>query len=384
MVSVQQLNIVLGFSAAYFSNYYLLGLSKSGLDWVQSLQMDTEIWRWMLGMEFFPACLFFLAMFFVPESPRWLLMKGMSQKAEIILTRLYQSTLEATTALRNIKNSLQGQAPKHSLKALFTPKLRLVLWVGIVIGILQQITGVNAIYFYATTIFEHSGIGKDAAFAQAVWVGIINVLFTLISMSLIDRIGRRPLLLIGVAGVAISMFITAYGFYQATYKLEAQHLTTLDNNVITQQLSPLQDQVFNSDLSFKQALRQQLGEENFLKYEGAIVKQAITINPTLVLAGILGFVACFAFSLGPVMWVLLSELFPNQVRGIAISFIGLLNSAVSFLVQLIFPWELSHLGNTSAYAIFGILAVIGFFLLFRTLPETKGKSLEEIEEELVA
>jgi len=149
---------------------------------------------------------------------------------------------------------------------------------------------------------------------------------------LIDKLGRRPLLGFGLTGIAVCMFLLAYGFGSATY-------------------GP------NGEL--------------------------LDINPTLILIGILGFVASFAISLGPVMWVLFSELFPNRIRAVAISFVGLINSAVSFLVQLVFPWELENFGNSTTFLIYGVFAVIGLIFVMRILPETKGRSLEELESELV-
>jgi MFS family permease len=247
---------------------------------------------------------------------------------------------------------------------------------------LQQITGVNAIYFYATTIFEQSGIGADASFAQAVWVGIINVVFTILAMLLIDRLGRKPLLIIGLLGVAISMGITSHGFNQATYEWPMEHAEQLDGITVAM-VADVTDRTYENDIVFKNAVRARLGEAMYREHEAAIIEVSARMNASLILIGILGFVASFAFSLGPVMWVMLSELFPNRVRGLAIALIGFVNSAVSWFVQLVFPWELSHLGNALTYLIYGVFALLGVVLLSAFLPETKGKSLEEIEQEYV-
>jgi pilus assembly protein TadC len=139
------------------------------------------------------------------------------------------------------------------------------------------------------------------------------------------------------------------------------------------------NRVFDSDVAFRKAISGSLGQEVLDAYESELVNAAIKMNPNLVLLGILGFVASFAISIGPVMWVLFSELFPNQVRGVAISFVGLVNSGVSFFVQLVFPWELATLGNATTFLIYGAFALIGFFLVMKLLPETKGRSLEELE-----
>jgi MFS family permease len=210
--------------------------------------------------------------------------------------------------------------------------MRLVLAIGISVAILQQITGINAVFFYAPMIFEQSGIGTDAACMQAVLVGIVNLVFTVLAILLIDKLGRRPLLGFGLAVIAACMLLLAYGFGSAVYSESGQ---------------------------------------------------LVEINATLILIGILGFVAGFAISLGPVMWVLFSELFPNRLRGIAISFVGLINSSVSFIVQLVFPWELENFGNSMTFLIFGLFAILGLVVVMKLLPETKGKSLEELEAELV-
>ena len=208
---------------------------------------------------------------------------------------------------------------------LFKPALRLVLLIGITVAIAQQITGINAVFFYAPMIFEQTGIGTDAAFSQAILVGLTNLVFTILAILFIDRFGRKVLLIFGLSGIAISMFLLAYGF------------------------------------SMDEA----------------------SMNPWLILIGIIGFVASFAISIGPVMWVLFSEIFPNSVRGIAISFVGLINSAVSFLVQLVFPGELETIGSSATFLIFGAFAVIGLVVIAWLLPETKGKSLEELEKQLI-
>ena len=311
------------------------------------------------------------------------MLKGKTEQGKKVLSRLLgpeQAEVEAQTIQESIAGSSQDQ--KIPVSKLFSPTLRFVLLVGLALGILQQVTGVNAIYFYATSIFEQSGVGTNAAFAQAVWVGIINVIFTLVAMALIDRMGRKPLLLIGVGGIALSMMLTAYGFHQATYQLDAESVAQIEG-LDASALGGIVGTSFEDDVSFKRSLKEALGESTYAQYEGQILEKAINMNPIIVLIGILGFVASFAISLGPVMWVMLSELYPNWIRGLAISVIGFINSFSSWVVQFIFPWELSNLGNAATYLIYGVIALVGFFLFSAILPETKGKSLEEIEEELV-
>ena len=141
--------------------------------------------------------------------------------------------------------------------------------------------------------------------------------------------------------------------------------------------------MYDNDVDFKNDMKSALGNQVYLRQEGAIMEAAVKMNATLVLIGILGFIACFAFSLGPVMWVMLSEMYPNKIRGLAIGFIGFINSFSSWLVQKVFLWELTNLGNALTFFIFGAIALVGFFILLQVLPETKGKSLEQLEKELV-
>ena len=383
MVSVNQLNIMLGFSAAYFANYYILQLSGSELGWVQSLGLDEYTWRWMLGIEALPALLYFLMLFGVPESPRWLLLKQRPDAAKAVLGKLNSPAL-AEAQMVAIQDTLEEQTPPllERVKTLFSPALKFALLIGIIVGIAQQITGINAVYFYAPSIFEQSGVGTNAAFMQAIWIGIINIIFTLLAMALIDKIGRKPLLVMGLAGVLISMSVCAYGFKQATYMLTDETVAELNEQVDTEVLQPLVGQTFDNDLEYKHALIALLGEQTFNANQAALIKAAANMNAVLILAGILGFVASFAISLGPVMWVLFSEIFPNQIRGIAISFVGIINSIVSFGVQFMFPWELANLGNALTFLIYGLFALLGLVLVVWLIPETKGKTLEQLETEL--
>ncbi len=334
LVSFNQLNIVIGISVAYFSNFLILSLGQSDLAWAQALNLGDWSWRWMLGIEAVPAILYFFALFSVPESPRWLVMHGKPDRALGIMERV-SGKAQAKENMTAVQESLDADAHKEegSFKELFMPAMRLVLTIGIVIAILQQITGINSVFFYAPMIFEQSGIGTDAAFMQAVLVGIVNLVATIVAIMLIDKLGRRPLLITGLVIIVTSMILLAYAFGSATIGADGE-LTNM--------------------------------------------------NPTLILIGILSFVAGFGISLGPVMWVLFSELFPNRIRGIAISFCGLINSSVSFIVQLVFPWELENLGPSMTFLIYGSFAIIGLIFVIRVLPETKGRSLEQLQVELAS
>ena len=407
MVSFNQLNIVIGITVAFFTNFLILQLADSPAAWAQSLGLTDGPWRWMLGLETLPAILYFVGLFFVPQSPRWLLMQGRRDEALPIMkmavggvaatqeiNEIEQSTAqeraEQAEADARIQKRLQSGTPRAwiwaeqligKLKALFSRPMWLVLSIGAVIGIVQQATGINAVFFYAPTIFEQSGIGTDAAFVQAIFVGVINLVFTLLAIALIDRLGRRPLLIGGLIGITVAMGLLAYGFGNATYTLgpDAPAIVASGGDG----LAPLIGQTFDNDVAFKTALQDAIGVAAATEYEAPLITSAITMNPMLILIGILGFVASFAVSLGPVMWVLFSELFPNRIRGLAISFVGLINSAVSFGVQQLFPVELAALGAATTFAIFGAIAAAGLVFVVLVVPETKGKSLEELEAQLV-
>jgi len=255
--------------------------------------------------------------------------------------------------------------------------------IGIVVAILQQITGINSVFFYAPMIFEQTGIGTDASFSQAILIGIINLVFTIIAIGLIDKIGRRPLLITGVAAIVVSMFVLSTSFSSATYMLDKTDVLELPVEINKADLESITDVLYTSDVKFKNAIKLAIGEDLASQFEGAIIKKAINANSVLILIGILGFVAAFAISLGPVMWVLFSELFPNRIRGLAISFVGLINSGVSFIVQLVFPWEMSTLGSSTTFMIYGVFALLGLIFVVIKVPETKGKSLEELEKMLI-
>lgn len=321
MVSVNQFNIVIGFSVAYFANYYILQLSQSESAFATRLGMDQQAWRWMLGLEALPAMLYFVFILFVPESPRWLVLEGHTERARKVMARIAPAE-QVEESLRSIGASAEEATHNlaRKIRDVFRPELRLVMVVGLIAAVAQQSSGINAVYFYAPTIFAESGVGTDAAFAQATYIGLVNIVFTIAAMLLIDRLGRRPLMLAGLAGIALSMFLSAWGFH--------------------------------------------------------------TDQSGVVLAGILGFIASFAFSLGPVMWVLFSEIFPNRIRGVCMAFMGVVNSGVSWFVQFIFPVELARLGPTVTMAIFGLTAIVFLALLAWLMPETRGLSLEELEKEL--
>jgi sugar porter (SP) family MFS transporter len=316
MVSFNQLFIVLGALAAFVSNYLIVRIGGVA-DWN---------WRWMLGIGIVPAIPYFFALLVVPESPRWLAMHGRLPAARRVIARLSGSE-RADSELESVIVSLEhdAQREKPALAEILSPALRGVLIIGLLVGILQQITGINSVLSYAVVIFERAGAGANASFMQTVFVGLVNVVFTVLALLLIDRVGRRPLLMFGCAGIGVFMVLASYGF-----SIE--------------------------------------GEPH---------------SSTLVLIGLLGFVASFAFSLGPGMWVLFSEIFPNRIRGLAISCVGFVNSTACVIVQFLFPWEMVNLGGARTFLIYGVFAIAGIAFIWRLVPETRGRSLEELEAVLV-
>lgn len=384
MVSFNQLNIVIGISVAFFTNYLVLKLGQSESPWALSLKFDEYNWRWMLGLELLPAILFYWGLFFVPKSPRWLVMKGQTDQALAIMKQ-FTDIKDAEKQIQEAIKSLHEDKEKSEVRLteFFKPAYRKVLVIGIVIAVLQQITGINSVFFYAPMIFEQSGIGTDASFIQAILVGLTNLVFTVLAILFIDKLGRRPLLIGGLLGIAISMGILAYGFGTANYQLTKETISEIPKDISPESLAPLIDVNFENDVSFKEALRTTLGDKSAIAYESNLITAAIQMNPTLILIGILGFVASFAISIGPVMWVLFSELFPIQIKGAAISFVGFINSGVSYMVQQFFPWQLDTFGSSYTFLIYGLFAAAGLIFVILAVPETKNKSLEELEKLLV-
>jgi len=396
MVSFNQLNIVVGLSLAFFTNYLILSLGDSDASWVKSLGIDEHNWRWMLGLEALPAVLYFFGLYLVPKSPRWLAMKGRDEEALVVM-KLFRPEKEALEDIKSIKESISSESTKEKtpITELFKPAFRTVLVIGLVIGILQQIIGINAVFFYAPMVFKQAGGGTDAAFLQAVIIGVVNIVFTIVAMKYIDKFGRKSLLKIGVFGVALFLFLIGFGFYQAQYQFDRTKFDAIVTQIedestkaeylqIGEQLSIIEGMSFdNSDIAYKTKLAEILGEDKARKYESDLITAAIDVNSTLILISIIGFIASFAISLGPVMWVLFSELFPLSIKAIAISFVGFVNSMISAGVQSIFPWELASIGSSMTFFTFGALAILGLVFIWFKVPETKGKSLEELEAILV-
>lgn len=370
LVSLNQLNIVIGISVAYFSNYFLINL-------------DGESWRWMLGVEAIPAVLYFLALFAVPRSPRWLIQK-------LNLVEIARNTLikiggdeYAELTIQEILRGIAKKEVKGSFRDLFSSRMSTIMIIAFGIAFFQQITGINAIFYYAPTIFEQAGGSTDSSFLQAIVVGLTNLIFTLVAIRLIDRLGRKPLLIIGTTCMAIALSLATMSFNNATYDINEKTLGSIENKQISEALMPLNGSSFNSQKEIFKKVTPHLNEEQLFSFKRNEIKGFININATMVLIAILLYVAAFAISLGPVMWTLLSEVFPGHIKGIAISVVGFFNSLVSYTVTQFFPWELTNIGPTLTFAIYALMAVLSLLFVLKYVIETKGKTLEEVEELLI-
>ena len=367
LVSLNQLNIVIGISVAYFSNYFLKDL-------------EGESWRWMLGVEAIPAIIYFVALFAVPRSPRWLIQRlSLVKVAEKILIRIGGKEYAQLT-IEEIQRGIAKKEAKGTFSDLFSSRMKTIMIIALGIAFFQQITGINAIFYYAPTIFEQAGGSTDSSFLQAIVVGLTNLVFTLVAIRLIDKLGRKPLLIIGTTAMTIALSMAALAFNNATYDVNETTLSKIENQEMKTALTGLEGTSYNSQKEMFTAVTPLLNEKQLFSFKRNEIKNFISINATLVLIAILLYVAAFAISLGPVMWTLLSEIFPGNIKGIAISVVGFFNSLVSYTVTQFFPWELTNLGPTITFAIYAVMALLSLLFVKKYVIETKGKSLEEVEE----
>ena len=336
LVSFNQLNIVIGISVAYFSNYFLVN-------------MEGESWRWMLGVEAIPAFIYFAALWTVPKSPRWLILKlNKVQPAKNILAKIGGEDYAQAT-IEEIQRGVAKKESKGRLADIFSSRYTTIMIIALGIAFFQQITGINAVFYYAPTIFEQAGGSTDSSFLQAIVVGLTNLVFTLVAIWLIDRLGRKPLLLIGTTFMTIALLMATFAFNNASYDFNENSINKISDPEIKTALADLSGKSFDGQSVLFTEVANRLNEAQFLKFKRNEITNFIQINATLVLIAILLYVASFAISLGPVMWTLISEIFPSKIKGIAISVVGFFNSLISFSVTQVFPWELSNLGPTMTF-----------------------------------
>ena len=324
LVSLYQLAVTIGFLGAYLVNYQLLGYSMSNPDvstawW--NLVFVSEVWRGMLGMETLPAIMFFIIIFFIPESPRWLILKGKEEKATNILERIYTSSKEALFQLTETKSVLSSES-KSEWKLLLQPGIRKAVIIGVCIAVLGQFMGVNAVLYYGPSIFENAGLsGGDSLFYQ-VLVRLVNTLTTVLALVIIDKVGRKKLVYYGVSGMVISLVLIATYF---------------------------------------------------------IYGESWGISSIFLLIFFLFYVFCCAVSICAVVFVLLSEMYPTRVRGLAMSIAGFALWIGTYLIGQLTPWMLQNLTPAGTFILFAIMCVPYMLIVWKLVPETTGKSLEEIE-----
>ena len=324
LVSLYQLAVTVGFLGAYLVNYQLLGYAQSGsqlsMDWLNKIFV-TEVWRGMLGMEMLPAVLFFIIIFFIPESPRWLIVKGKEEKAVNILEKIYNSVSEATSQLNETKSVLTSET-KSEWALLMKPGIFKAVIIGVCIAILGQFMGVNAVLYYGPSIFENAGLsGGDSLFYQ-VLVGLVNTLTTVLALVIIDKVGRKKLVYYGVSGMVVSLLLIGAYF---------------------------------------------------------LFGESLGVSSLFLLIFFLFYVFCCAVSICAVVFVLLSEMYPTKVRGLAMSMAGFALWIGTYLIGQLTPWMLQNLTPAGTFFLFAIMCVPYMLIVWKLVPETTGKSLEEIE-----
>ena len=324
LVSLYQLAVTVGFLGAYLVNYQFLGYAQSGsqlsIDWLNKIFV-TEVWRGMLGMEMLPAVLFFIIIFFIPESPRWLIVKGKEEKAVNILEKIYNSVSEATSQLNETKSVLTSET-KSEWALLMKPGIFKAVIIGVCIAILGQFMGVNAVLYYGPSIFENAGLsGGDSLFYQ-VLVGLVNTLTTVLALVIIDKVGRKKLVYYGVSGMVFSLLLIGAYF---------------------------------------------------------LFGESLGVSSLFLLVFFLFYVFCCAVSICAVVFVLLSEMYPTKVRGLAMSIAGFALWIGTYLIGQLTPWMLQNLTPAGTFFLFAVMCVPYMLIVWKLVPETTGKSLEEIE-----
>ena len=323
LASLQQIAIVVGLTVAFFSNYYLANVSGGATAEFRG----TETWRWMFWVEIAPAALFLILLFFIPKSPRFSMVKDDEAGARKTLTKLFGGTV-AERKVNEIKASLAGDHKPRLSDIFMGGKLRPIVWVGIGLAVFQQLVGINVIFYYGAVMWEAAGFTEADALKQNVFMGLMSIFATLLTVFLIDKFGRKPFLLIGSVGMAVMLAVVAWAF--GTGNL-------VDGNLV---LDP------------------SMGK--------------------LSLYAAMAYVFFFNMTWGPVMWVLLGEMFPNQIRGSALAVAGLSQWLANFLVTITFPWMLANLGLSFAFFVYAAFAFISIFFVKMAVKETKGMELEDM------
>ena len=323
LVAINQLTIVIGILLAQFINWMIVANLEPGAsdEAIRGSWYGQYGWRWMFAITAIPSLLFFFSMFFVPESPRWLAQHGQPERARHVFARVGGKTY-AEAALAEIQTTLGRGDQRVNFRDLLDPKMFRVLLLGVTLAVFQQWCGINVIFNYAEEIFHAAGYDISDTLKNIAWTGSINLAFTLVALGVVDRRGRRPLMLIGAAGLTV-IYLVMGGCYYAQVK-------------------------------------------------GL---------PMLLL--VLSAIGCYAMSLAPVTWVVISEIFPNRIRGAAMSVAVMSLWLACFLLTYTFPRLNESLGSAGTFWLYAGICAAGFLFIWRRLPETKGKTLEQIERELV-
>ncbi len=325
--TLQQIAIILGLFMAFVSNYLLAEFAGAS---TQPLWFGVDAWRWMFWMELAPAVLFLLMLLLIPESPRFLLLKGRDSAGDAVLRRLYGPS-EAERKSREIRRSLQvDHAPRlEDLLDPVTGKLRTLVWVGIGLASFQQLVGINVVFYYGAVLWQAVGFSESDALLINVISGGISIAACVLTLLVIDRIGRKPLLLWGSVGMTVTLALVVYAFANAGKDAAGNLL---------------------------------LGDYG-----------------TLALISANAYVFFFNLSWGPVMWVMLGEMFPNQIRGVGLAVSGLAQWLCNFLITMTFPLLLTGIGLAGAYGLYALGALLSVFFVLKLVDETKGKELEEMK-----
>ena len=327
LTSIQQIAIISGLFAAFLSNYLLAGEAAGSTN---TLWMNYEAWRWMFWIELVPAFLFFFMLWFIPESPRFLVSSGATDKATQVLTKL-QGSEAATLKLAEIKQSLASdhQPRLSDLKEKATGKVRPIVWVGIGLAAFQQLVGINVVFYYGAVLWQAVGFSESDALLINVLSGAISIAACVITLLVIDKIGRKPLLKWGSVGMAITLSVMVIAFLNASQSPDGKLV---------------------------------LGDWG---------------TTALVAANM--YVFFFNLSWGPVMWVMLGEMFPNQIRGSGLAVSGLVQWGSNFVITYTFPMLLAGIGLAGAYGFYALFALLSVFFVVKLVHETKGKELEHME-----
>lgn len=380
-VSVAQLLITLGSLLAFVVNYFLVS-------WIDHIGLftDQNIWRYMLGFELFFNVIWIAALYTIPRSPRWLLSKGRNDEAREAFSKTLPED-EVETTMAAVSQSVADDPsidPMTQLRKLFTRPMMYVLTIACVYAIVQGATGMNAVLFFAPTVFEQVGMSTEDTFFQTAILGLVAVISTLTAISLVEKWGRRTLTLLGLALVVMAHTSTWYGFSSASYELDEAAMEQIAAaDIDTSRLEAFAGTAYESDVALKADLASAFTLEELPLVSGTIIDSTITIEPFFVLFGLFAFYAAFNMSIGPIMWVIFAEIFPTSVRSVALPFVALVQTISSFTITQAFPWQLTNLGSASTFLIFAIVGLIGFVVMYFLLPETKGKSIEEIERDLI-